>query len=128
MSYDLMVFDKEQAPSNKEAFLKWYDEQTKWTEPHDYQTVAYTSRALQKWYEDMTQQFPDMNLADEELLDEDEDDELESRFTEYSIGHAIIYTAFAWSVADEAFNVMKELAQKHGVGFFNVSGDGEVVR
>lgn len=65
----------------------------------------------------MTQQFPDMNLADEELLDEDEDDELGSRFTEYSIGYAIIYTAFAWSVADEAFNVMKELAQSMGSAF-----------
>ncbi|MEC1180463.1 hypothetical protein P9B03_18355 [Metasolibacillus meyeri] len=45
MSYDLMVFDKEQAPSNKEAFLQWYDAQTKWVEPHDYATLA-----LQKWY------------------------------------------------------------------------------
>ncbi|MFB7155660.1 hypothetical protein [Lysinibacillus sp. NPDC056232] len=126
MSYDLMVFDKEQAPNNKETFLQWYDEQTKWTEPHNYATITVTTPALQKWYQDMVEQFPNMNLADEELLDEDEDDELESRLTEYSIGYVMIYTAFAWSVADEAYHTMKELAKKHGVGFFDVSGEGEI--
>ncbi|WP_107840733.1 hypothetical protein [Metasolibacillus meyeri] len=90
MSYDLMVFDKEQAPSNKEAFLQWYDEQTKWVEPHDYTTLAITTLALQKWYQDMVKQFPDMNMVDEELLDEEGG--LEGRLTEYSIGYAMIYT------------------------------------
>lgn len=126
MSYDLMVFDKEQAPNKKETFLQWYDEQTKWAEPHGYGTITVTTPALQKWYKDMVGQFPNMNLVDEELLDEDEDDELESRLTEYSIGYAMIYTAFAWSVADEAYSTMKELAKKHGVGFFDVSGEGEI--
>ncbi len=46
-----------------------------------------------------------------------EDGELESSLTEYSIGNAMIYTAFAWSVADEAYSTVKELAKKHGVGF-----------
>ncbi|WP_042473312.1 hypothetical protein [Bacillus ndiopicus] len=119
MSYDLMVFDKEQAPSNKEVFLQWYDEQIKWAEPHDYATITVTTPALQKWYEDMVEQFPNMNVADE-------DEELESRLAEYSIGYAVIYTAFAWSVADEAYSTMKKLAQKHGVGFFDVSGAGEI--
>ncbi|MCY9548898.1 hypothetical protein [Lysinibacillus xylanilyticus] len=126
MSYDLMVFDKEQTPNNKEAFLQWYDEQTKWAEPHDYATITVTTPALQKWYQDMVEHFPNMNLVDEELLDEDEDNELESHLTEYSIGYAIIYTAFAWSVADKAYSTMKELAKKHGVGFFDVSGEGEI--
>jgi len=56
-----------------------------------------------------------MKLVDEELLEED--GELESSLTEYSIGNAMIYTAFAWSVADEAYSTVKELAKKHGVGF-----------
>ncbi|MFJ7183569.1 hypothetical protein [Lysinibacillus xylanilyticus] len=46
-----------------------------------------------------------MNLVDEELLEED--GELESSLTEYSIGNAMIYTAFAWSVADEAYSTVK---------------------
>ncbi|MGE7694459.1 hypothetical protein ACQKNC_10100 [Lysinibacillus sp. NPDC094177] len=126
MSYDLMVFDKEQTPNNKETFLQWYDEQTKWAEPHDYATISVTTPALQKWYQDMVEHFPNMNLVDEELLDEDEDDVIESRLAEYSIGYAMIYTAFAWSVTDEAYSTMKELAKKHGVGFFDVSGEGEI--
>ncbi|MEC1180464.1 hypothetical protein P9B03_18360 [Metasolibacillus meyeri] len=72
----------------------------------------------------MVKQFPDMNMVDEELLDEE--GELEGRLTEYNIGYAMIYTAFAWSVADEAYNIMKKLAKKHGVGFFDVSGKGGV--
>ena len=88
MSYDLMVFDKEQTPNNKETFLQWYDEQTKWAEPHDYATISVTSPALQKWYQDMVEHFSNMNLVDE-------DGELESSLTEYSIGYAMIYTAFS---------------------------------
>ncbi|MFF2796492.1 hypothetical protein [Lysinibacillus xylanilyticus] len=126
MSYDLMIFDKEQTPNNKETFLQLYDEKTKWAEPHDYTTISVTTPALQNWYQDMVEHFPNMNLVDEELLDEDEDNELESHLTEYSIGYAIIYAAFAWSVADEAYSTMKELAKKHGVGFFDVSGEGEI--
>lgn len=30
MSYDLMVFNELKAPKEKEAFLHWYYEQTKW--------------------------------------------------------------------------------------------------
>ena len=48
--------------------------------------------------------------------------------TDYSIGHHVIYAAFSWSVADEAYEKMKELAQKHGVGFYDVSGDdGDII-
>ena len=39
-----------------------------------------------------------------------------AHLTDYSIGHHIIYAAFSWSVAaDEAYEKMKDLAQKHGV-------------
>ncbi|GLC89006.1 hypothetical protein [Lysinibacillus piscis] len=129
MSYDLMVFDKERAPDTREDFLAWYHEQTKWSEPHDYQIAAHTTPALQKWYADIIEHFPNMNTVDEELLDEDEDNELESRLAEYSIGYHSIYVCFAWSVADEANRIMKMLAQKHDVGFFDVSStNGEIIR
>ncbi|MFJ8516913.1 hypothetical protein [Lysinibacillus xylanilyticus] len=84
---------------------------TKWAEPHDYTTISVTTPVLQKWYQDMVEHFSNMNLMVEELLEED--GELESSLTEYSIGNAMIYTAFAWSVADEAYSTVKELAKKH---------------
>jgi hypothetical protein len=41
--------------------------------------------------------------------------------TDYSLGRAIIYAAFAWSQAESAHAHMKELATHHGVGFVDVS-------
>lgn len=42
---------------------------------------------------------------------------------DYCIGYDVIYVAFPWSVADEAYEVMRDLAKKHNVGFFDVSGE-----
>lgn len=73
--------------------------------------------------------FPPMNgdfAPDVDLLDEDEN--LERHVTDYSIGREVIYAAFAWSVADEAYDLMRKLAQKYEVGFFDVSGNnGDVI-
>ncbi len=50
----------------------------------------------------------------------DEDNEF---VTDYSIGKDIIYTAFSWSLAEQAYEKMKALAEKHEVGFFDASAD-----
>ena len=53
---------------------------------------------------------------------------LELHMVDYSIGYNVIYAAFSWSVADEAYELMRSLAQKHKVGFFDVSGDdGDII-
>jgi len=31
MSYDLMVFEKNDAPKNKKDFMEWYHKQTEWS-------------------------------------------------------------------------------------------------
>ena len=47
---------------------------------------------------------------------------------DYCIGYDVIYVAFPWSVADEAYEVMRDLAKKHNVGFFDVSGKkGDII-
>jgi hypothetical protein len=43
------------------------------------------------------------------------------KVTDYSVGRSVVYAAFAWSEAEQAFKTMFSLAQKHGVGFFDVS-------
>jgi hypothetical protein len=43
------------------------------------------------------------------------------------VGKSVIYCAFAWSKAELAYDTVFELAQKHGVGFFNVSSGNEEV-
>ena len=129
MSYDLMVFEKTKAPAAKKDFMAWYEKQVEWGEEHDYQTIGVSSPALQNWFMEMKETFPPMNgeyAPSPELLDEDEN--LESHVVDYSIGQEVIYAAFSWSVADQAYELMRTLAQKHKVGFFEVSADdGDII-
>ena len=106
MSYDLMVFEKIKAPKTRKEFLAWYETQTEWGEDHDYQTISVSFPALQNWFLEMKDTFPPMNgeyAPDFELLSENED--LDSHVTDYSIGKEVIYAAFSWSVAEEAYEV-----------------------
>lgn len=57
MSYDLMVFRKEVAPKNRADFMKWYQDQTEWTEEHSYDDPANTSIELRNWFIDMIKTF-----------------------------------------------------------------------
>ena len=122
MSYDLMVFEPSVAPQDRDAFMKWYGEQTEWSESHSYEDPAVASPALQRWFAEMIQSYPPLNGP---LASDDVDD---PRVTDHCIGRNVIYSAFAWSCAEDAFTTMKSLAAKHGVGFFDVSSsDGEIL-
>lgn len=117
MSYDLLVFDAKAAPREREEFLEWYDELTGW-EDGPYDDPERASPNLRAWFMEMIRTFPPMNglLAPRDLVDE-------PRLTDYSIAPDLVYIAFSWSVAQDAFAHTKALAAKHGVGFFNVSSD-----
>ncbi len=112
-----MVFRKEAAPKTRIDFMKWYQEQTKWTEAHSYDDPANTSPELRNWFMEMIQTFPAMNGP----FASDDDDN--PNVSDYSVGKDVIYVAFAWSIAEQAYNKMLALAEKHGVGFFDVSSD-----
>jgi hypothetical protein len=117
MSYDLMVFRKEAAPKTRTDFKKWYQDQTEWTEEHSYDDPANTSTELRNWFMEMIQTFPAMNGP----FASDDDDN--PNVSDYSIGKDVIFVAFAWSLAEQAYTTMLKLAEKHGVGFFDVSSD-----
>lgn len=122
MSFDLMVFDPDAAPRDRAAFMEWYEQQTGWAEDHSYDDPAVAAPALQRWFADMARSFPPMNgpLANPE--------EFGPEVTDHCIGRHVIYSAFAWSVADRAYAKMRELAIEHGVGFFHASDDpGEIL-
>ncbi len=116
MSYDLMVFDPTVAPRDREAFMAWYDVQTAWSEDHTYDDPSVTAVSLQSWFHEMRGQFPAMNGPHRS-------DSEDAHVSDYCIGRSVIYGAFAWSLAEEAYDRMKSLAVKHGVGFFDVSAD-----
>jgi len=126
MSYDLMVFERTKAPQKHKAFIEWYEKEAEWSEEHNYDDPKVASPALRSWYEEITKTFPDMN-GPEASIDEPDDEYTEMHLTDYSIGRNVIYAAFAWSVAEEAYELTKTLARKHGVGFFDASGmNGDV--
>jgi hypothetical protein len=131
MSYDLMVFEKTAAPGNRKDFMEWYEKQTGWNEDHGYDDPAVTSNDLRNWFMAMIKKFPQMNgpyAPDDEALEEMEEMGKDSYVTDYSIGKEVIYAAFSWSLVDEAFETVKELAKEHDVGFFDVSSaDGEII-
>lgn len=121
MSYDLMVFEPSSAPKNRKEFMEWYAQQTEWEEDHSYQDHKVSTERLQAWFKEMVEYFPPMNGP---LASEDDDD---PKVTDHCIGKHVIYSAFAWSVAEEAHTKMRELAVKHSVGFFDVSANnGEI--
>ena len=116
MSYDLMVFEPKEAPRDREDFMAWFQEQTQWSEDHSYEDPSISSPALQNWFSEMMKEFPPMNgpLSSDDGLDN-------PKVTDHCIGINVIYSAYAWSVAEEANSKMRELARKHKVGFFDLS-------
>jgi hypothetical protein len=123
MSYDLMVFEPTAAPRERAEFMDWYAQQTEWKEGHSYDDPSVSSPKLRAWFMDMIQQFPPMNgpLSRRDLPEKDLATE-----TDYSVGTNVVYAAFARSFVGKAYAVMFELAQKHGIGFYDVSDDGDV--
>ncbi len=122
MSYDLMVFEASTVPRKHADFMEWYGEQTSWDELHEYDDPKVTSSALRSWFEDMIDFFPMMNgpYATEDFG--------HPKLADYSIGKDMIYMTCAWSCAEDAYLTARELAQKHKVGFFDVSSvNGEIV-
>ena len=124
-----MAFEIGKAPKSKQEFMNWYYELTKWEENLDYNNPQNTSYRLQSWFNEMIVTFPPMNgslTPTDEMLDNN--DELYSHLADYSISRDAIYVGFSWSLAEEAYDMVRKLAMKHVVGFFDVSSDnGDII-
>lgn len=121
MSYDLMVFAPEEAPRERPAFMAWYERQVEWNDGLDYNDPANATEALREWFMAMTKEFPPMNGP---LRSNDLDD---AHLSDYAIAKHVIYVAFAWSLAEEAYKTSCELAAKYKVGLFDPSGEGTIL-
>ena len=123
MSYDLFVFSLDHAPREREPFLDWYDEHTEWEDGRAYDDPERTAPKLRAWLFEMFQRFPPMNgpLRRDDLPEDDRSS------SDYSINDHGIYVAFSWSMAEEAYETTRDLAAKHGVGFFDVSSENSEV-
>jgi len=112
-----MVFRKEAAPSTRAEFINWYHDQTECSEDHNYEDLDISSPELRSWFLEMIKTFPAMNGPYAS-------DDIDSDYiTGYSIGKDSIYIDFRWSVVEDAYSTVVRLAEKHQVGFFDVSSD-----
>ena len=80
------------------------------------------SPPLRSWFAEISRDFPPMN-GPNAIRGSDS-----AKVTDYDIVENVIYCAFAWSVARQAYEQVVRLARKHRVGFFDASGDGEIWR
>jgi hypothetical protein len=119
VSYDLAVFDPNAAPLERNEFIEWFHQRTEWEDDLDYNNPENGTAPMQSWFRDMIVSFPPLNgpFSKEELPED------ESTLADYSLDKALVYVAFAWSKADEAYAKCFELAQRHRLGFFNVSSN-----
>jgi len=90
---------------------------TQWTEKRGYNNPDVTTEPLRSWFHEMIKTFPPMNGP---LASRDFDN---PNLTDYCVGQTVIYCAFAWSQAETAYESIKRLAEKHQVGFFDVSSN-----
>lgn len=123
MSYDLMVFEPSAVPATHDAFLEWYERQTKWTEDHGYNDPSLASEHLRAWFQEIVQIFPPMDAVPAEATPHSEGDSS----SDYAIGSDFIYASFAWSKAESAYMTVARLAEKYELGLFNASSSGEEV-
>jgi len=118
-----MVFDPSVAPRSREDFMRWYKVQTRWSEGHSYGDPAVTTAALRAWFDEIRSEFPPLNGPMAAPRDFDS-----PNVTDHCIGRHVIYSAFRSSVAESAYLKVRELAVKHNVGFYDVSGaNGEIL-
>ncbi|MBR2564349.1 MAG: hypothetical protein IKE29_06980 [Paenibacillus sp.] len=69
-------------------------------------------KPFMRWYAEQ------IKWAEDHVFEGMEEVGTDHRLTDYSFGKEVIYASFAWSVAEEAYSLMRELAKKHNVGFF----------
>lgn len=125
MSYDLMVLDKHKRFKTQEEFLNWYDEQSEGHLDVDGNDYRNAIPSLQSWFLEMKDIVRPMN--GEFAPPDDEVDSGEYHEADFCITKYYIHAAFAWSDAERVYPIVKELARKHDVAFFDASGSGDVI-
>jgi|CXWL01.1.fsa_nt_gi hypothetical protein len=115
MSYDLMVFDPAGAPGAAAVFESWFQSKMEEIDECLVLDPAAMTPSLRGWYADMTIDFPDHNASTDV-------DGLGDAATGYSACPTAIYADFRWPKSESAFRRVTELAAKHRLGFYDVSG------
>ena len=124
MSYDIMVFDRQKKFVDVKEFLNWYDEVTQYEEDIDYNDYHHATKNIQQWFLKIKDVIRPLN--GEFAPPDEEIDNGEFLEADYSIGRDFVYAGLAWTDAERTSQKAFELAKKYGLGFFDISGTGEV--
>lgn len=121
MTYIVALFDNTVVEHTKEAILAWYREETSWQKDIDYfnyRTVH--SLDMKLCFAELMQIFPPMLGELAPSADKiDNDPKLEEKVAEYTFTESMIYMVFSKSKEIEACALLKKLANKHHVGYFD---------
>ena len=151
MSYDLLVFNPDVAPRDRDAFMLWYRELVKWGEQRDYSQISGASGNLPDFYERISCHYKPMNgpnayvfkaapapsptrslwakiIGSTQVAQPHQAHWNEELLTDYSIAEHAIYMSFSWSINAEAYSSVVSDAIATGVGFFDVSAqNGDIL-
>lgn len=120
MSYDLMVLDKHERFKSSKEFLEWYDKVTEWSDDLDYNDYRHTTPNLQSWFLEIKEIVRPMNgefaLSDSEIGNGDIPE------ADYCIARDCIYASFAFTDTSRTYLLVKTLAKKYNLVFFDISG------
>ena len=114
MSYDLAVFEAEGVPRGDTAFVDWFNANREAVEEIEVSLPAPATSRLAAFYDEMVTRFPDMNGPSGEGIEEGD---LLAGY-EFQADH--IYMDFRWSAAEGAGIQAMNLAQKHGLGMYDL--------
>lgn len=123
MSFDIMVIDRHHRIKNCKEFLTWYDDVIQWKDEADYNDYRHATESVQQWFMEMKDVAKPMNgdfaPTGNELGEGDHPE------ADYCIGKDFVYVALGWTDAGSTCQKAFELAKKHGLAFFDISGTSE---
>ena len=127
MSYDILIFEPDVVTD--EDFPRWWEQVSRWEEPHEYDTTTGSTQAIRSFYRDLIRVFPPFNgpyALTEEELDAREAEGLP--VADYTIGADYIYISVGWSDANALVKIVGQMAWTQRLAVAYVSEDNSIFR
>ena len=127
MSYDILIFEPDVVTD--EDFPRWWEQVSRWAEPHEYDTTTGSTQAIRSFYRDLIRVFPPFNgpyALTEEELDAREAEGLP--VADYTIGTDFIFISVGWSDANALVKIVGQMAWTLRLAVAYISEDGSIFR
>jgi hypothetical protein len=121
LSYDVAVFEPQDALRERSAFLAWFKARTQWG-ARAYDPTNATPR-LQAWFNEMIETYPPMNTPNRPSMN---DVERWEKVIDYAFAEDMVYVAVSGARGAVAYQLISRLAAKHGIGVYDLSDNGDV--